>query len=849
MHSKPKISISWWLVLVQAFLARYVKVDAAWIQQVRNASRKGHVVFVMRNRSLIDFICLRSLCYKYDLPPVAFVAGLPTFFYQPLWLYLLDLFRRKSHQERCAEMTEAMSNGGSALICLRKPARPGATASQSVEVDGIKIALGSQLILEQSVLALPTVFLWGELAMKRFPTTMDFVFGSNEYPRLMRSIWILLRRKSVHQLMVGSPIGFLDIKSERKLEDDALAGVIRAGVGRQIEEMRRSKLGSLTKPSSRLKRDVLRSPRLRSELAAISAEEGLSEQEIDRKAASALNKLAADFRPRVLSLLSVVLAFAWKRIYTGIEVSEDGMERMRAVLAKGPTLLLPTHKSHIDYIVISQVMQDQNTMLPHIAAGQNLAFWPLGWIFRSSGAFFIRRRFLHDRFYTAVVNAYMRHLLKEKYAIEIFIEGTRSRTGKLLRPKLGMIEMALKAQSVLPQMNIQVLPVSIGYEHVIEENAYVKEARGESKAKENIKGLLKTTKVLFSRYGRLYVMIGEPFSTEDVLRDMALTPHDFDKSSVRRDVATEMAFRNFHEINRISVVTPSAVLAMALLTGRNPHISHGELRALAMWLVDFLGSGEVNLSSFLRKWRENSSSPKNEEDLLDQAISAWIDGGRIRVDSKGKQPVYHVRAEQRLSLDYYKNNILHFFVPASLVCTSCLTHGGSDVSKESIVRDLKLASNLYRWEFMFRGGSSDEDPQFDKETTTLFSQALNLLVDAQILDVDGDRVNIVDREKAFFLSDILRGFHEIYFATVCATKDKALAKATGSSHHLAKAFTDKQLSDGRFFNPEAYIRLNVQTAVQSLKELKIISAKAKAFNEGQQGDLVYQYLKAAIDLK
>ena len=84
--------------------------------------------------------------------------------------------------------------------------------------------------------------------------------------------------------------------------------------------------------------------------------------------------------------------------------------------------MLPTHKSHVDYLVLSQVLKDNNLMMPHIAAGQNLAFWPLGWLFRSCGAFFIRRRFVDDKFYTAIVSAYVRRLVQERYAIEVFIE-------------------------------------------------------------------------------------------------------------------------------------------------------------------------------------------------------------------------------------------------------------------------------------------------------------------------------------------------------------------------------------------------------------------------------------------
>ncbi|MCP4196360.1 MAG: hypothetical protein GY762_04345, partial [Proteobacteria bacterium] len=428
-------------------------------------------------------------------------------------------------------------------------------------------------------------------------------------------------------------------------------------------------------------------------------------------------------------------------------------------------------------------------------------------------------------------------------------EGTRSRPGKLLRPKLGMIEMALKAQAVLPHMNIQVLPVSIGYEHVIEENEYVKESRGETKAKENIKGLLKSTKVLFSRYGRLYVMIGEPFSTADVLDNLQLSACDFDKAAIRRQVATEMAIRNFHEINRITVVTSSAVLATALLTGRAAHLSHEELRRSAMFLVDFLRSLGANLSPFLLKWDDTTTDRQHPSDLLDQAISVWVDSGRIRVDTKDTEPVYRVRTEQRLSLDYYKNNIIHFFVPASLVCASCFTNGGKSVDKETIIRDIMLACRLYRWEFMFRADPADDETELYKEADTIVSQALQLLSKVKVVSIADNQISIADRQKAFFVADILRGFHEIYFATICTTKEKAISGANGNSQQRAKMFTDKQLADGRFFNPETYIRLNIQTAVQSIKEMKILSAKANAFEEGQQGDLVHRYLKAIIDLK
>jgi glycerol-3-phosphate O-acyltransferase len=836
LRRKPRVVVSWWLALLEKILVRYVKIDEAWIDRVRQAARRGPVVFVLRNRNLIDLLCIRGLCRKHGLPSPGFVAGLPTFFYLPLWLWIIRLFRRRPHDRRRSRLKEIFQAGGSALVFLRRPAVRGALGSRPVKVDGIRLVVEVQRELGSTVLALPTVFLWGEDSMKRpGGRRLSFILGSNEYPRLIRSLWMLIRRRSVHGAWVEKPVDLAAIRAERGIDDAGLAGVVRAGVGRRIETIRRARLGSLTKPSARVKAEVLGSWRLKAELNEIASTDGIPEQEIEPRAREIINKLATDFRPSVLSLFATVMAFVWKRIYTGIDVDKKDLDNLREAVGKGPLLLLPTHKSHIDYIVISQVMRDANIMMPHIAAGENLSFWPLGWLFRSSGAFFIRRKFINDRFYTAVVNGYIRRLIQSGLAIEVFIEGTRSRTGKLLRPKLGMLEMALRAMVTTPRQRLQVMPVFIGYEQVIEESAYVRESEGKPKKKENVARLIKSTSVLFHRYGRLHVRTGEVFDIADMIETGGWSRQDLEDSHVRRGVALDIALRTLREINRVSVATPSAVLSTVLLTAPGPRIERSDLRRQAIWLTDLLKAIGATLADPVERWSGEAASP-SEGDTLDQAIDAFVKGNRI--EASEDDVVYEVPAAQRLPLDYYKNNIIHFFVPAALVAASCASSDDDRVSMEAIREDLSLASRLYHWEFLLPAYRHDREEEFASHVGEMLDRGAAALEKLGLISVEGNRAAVVARERLSFVADILRNFHEIYFASLLAVRDRASGELDGDPVRRARERFQRRVDEGSFTKPEGASRLVLRSAFQAFKELRISRPATgdRPFDPGELGD-------------
>jgi len=838
----PRVIVSWWLAVLQAILVRYVKISEDWVERVRAAAERGPIVFILRNRSLVDFLCLRGLCRRHGLPEVGFVSGLSPFVFLPWWRWLIALFRRRLPDRNLHRLVETFRAGGSAIVFLRRHDPSSALGSRPVRIDGVRLAVEAQAEIGGPVLALPTVFLWGEGAMNRLPQSLDFMFGTNENPRLMRSMWLLIRRRSVHGAWVGEPIDLAAIRSERGVDDLALAGVVRAGVGRGIELIRRNRMGSLTKPSARVKADVLASGRLRLELEAIAADEGIAAGEIGPRTRSILQALATDFRPRVLALFSMVMSFVWRRIYTGLDIRPADIERLRAAVGRGPLMILPDHKSHIDYMAISQVMKDANIMLPHIAAGENLAFWPLGWLFRSSGAFFIRRKFINDRFYGAVVNAYIRRLIQEGYAIEVFIEGGRSRTGKLLRPKLGMLEMALKGLAVTPRRDLGIVPTFIGYERVIEERSYVNEAEGQKKKAEGMSNLLAAPKVLLHRYGRLHVRVGSFFTVQSVLEEHGIARAELKDGQVRRDMAQEIGLRTLREINRISVVTPSAVLATALLGLEGGRGTRAELFARVLGLVRFLAAQGAELDPMVAAW---SGCAGDGREPLERTIAAFVRGGRLRVLGDGGE-VLEIKEGQRLPLDYYKNNILHLFAPSSIVALALRSRGGAGVAHEAIVEDVALACRLYRWEFLWPepgdGGAALV------EVAALVRDGLKPLLDLGIAVERGGRYDVADAACAAALADVLRNFHELYLSSLYTQRQRVLGEATGDPARLVRLHFDRAVAEKRFVKPEGQSRINVQSALQACKDLKLNRppAEERPFDEGGLGDRLIKLLESAV---
>ncbi|MBN2524935.1 MAG: 1-acyl-sn-glycerol-3-phosphate acyltransferase [Deltaproteobacteria bacterium] len=842
-NRKPKILINWWIAILEIILVRYVRVSDQWLETVRATASQGAIVYILRNRNLIDFLCLRGICKRYSLPPVGFVSGLPLLSFMPLWKIVLSIFVSKGKNRQLKRWIQTLQSGGSGVVFLRRPALRNALGNRPTEVDGIELAVRAQAALSTPVIAMPTVFLWGEAPMKRIRSNWSYLFGTAEYPRLLRSIWLLMRRRSVHELISEQPINIALLKKTRGEDEKRLQGIIRAKIGRIIESIRTRKLGSFKKASARVKYEVVHSRRLHRELERVIDEQQIPEEEISSRTQEIIEKLATDFRPGVLAGFAMVMMFVWKKIYSGLEIPKEDLDRIRDAVGKGPLLLIPCHRSHIDYLAISETMNSANIMLPHIAAGDNLAFWPMEFFFRSCGAFFIRRKFVNDKFYRAVVNAYIRKLIQEKYAIEVFIEGGRSRTGKMLRPMLGMLEMALNASADLPGRNPGVLPVFIGYDKVIEEDAYVRESTGKKKKSENVFGLLKSARVLTRNYGKLYVRCGRFFTVRDLLVERGYDLSQLTDSSIRRKIAQEIGRKTLLEINQNAVVTLNSVMATSLLSWTEQRVPVDALHRRCTRALEILDHMGVSLSEDARNALVESKS--NDMAVFNRTLTQFCRDKRIQHCGNRHVKDIEIRTSARMGLDYYKNNAIHYWIPASLLAPQ-IASSQDGCTFSQLHATICLISPLYKWEFLL----PDQKTCTDQEYEQLTHNGLQFLESSGIICRRAERYHVEKKDDLAFIASILRTIHEIYHCALFVSRQKVLYKDVSNTSLAAQQRFAFELKNGMYAMPEGQNRIILQNAFSAIKDIKLNrpGKDEKPYSEGGIGFKLLQYLENAISI-
>jgi len=822
----------------------HIQVDEAWVHTVREAAARGSVVYVLRNLSFLDFLALDHLTKRYGLPQIRVANDLGLWVLEPMgkgWLEALLPSGRGTIEEQLAH---AIDSGGSAALFLKRPPtmlelagrRTGHRRAMSDGDALIRALVGLQRERKQSILLVPQVFVWTKYPDTRGMGLIDAALGPREWPGKLRTLIQFVGNYRNAVMRAGEPLDLREYLEATAAEtnggsaaasDDAIVRRLVYALLRKVERERRAILGPAKKPSDRVREEVVRSPKLQATIRDLAGEGAKERFIVTARAHSMLRQLQAQPEPEVIQGFDIVLDHVVNRIYDGIEVDEGGLGRVREAAKHGTLVLLPSHKSHVDYLILSYVFHHANLQLPVIAAGENLSFFPLGPIFRRGGAFFIRRSFKGDRLYAAVVDAYIRRLIRDGYAIEFFLEGGRSRTGKLLPPKLGLLNMIVEAALSVPGKPVYFVPVSIGYERLVESGAYVRELSGGEKQKEDAVGLLKTTRVLRGRYGKLNLQFGTPISIDEALASVDLERTSVPSPAKRRALVTRLAHRVMAEINAVTAVTPGALVALALLTHPRRGMSQGELIEACRRYTAVLRSLDARISKALVR----ASGELRDEAIRDAAklfVEAEIVSARVPGESAsqavrkrariytGPDVIYSVPDDKRLSLDLSKNIIVHYFVPRALIATALLVPAEGSTDKGGIDRAtledrVRSLSRLFKYEFMFRADRSFEEN---------FEQGLAEMIAAGELAMDG--ANVVfgaghdeqdGREWIRTYASILRPFLESY--RIAARGLGALLRGPMTSKELAKrtiVVGERMFLSGEIRHPEAISRPVLENA-------------------------------------
>ena len=813
----------------------HIEIHEDWLRIVRDAATRGPVVYVLRNLSFLDFMALDFLTRRHGLPQLGFANDLGLWVLEPFAETWSEALLGAHNQNPVERLTEVIEGGGSAALFLKRPptvlekaARRGRRAMSADGDTLVKALFDLQQRLNRPIMLVPQVFVWSKRPESLEAGMLDFFLGRREWPgRIRGGIQFMLNYRHV-MLRAGDPIALSDFLRDNAGETQET--LVRRGTYallRKLERERRTVLGPMRKAPDRVRDEIIRSPKLQQTIRHLGGEGRAERMLLTARAYGMLRELEAAPDPETIFALSHAVQTVLNVLYAGLEVDKDGLERVREAAQRGTLVLLPSHKSHIDYLLLSHVLYRASLQLPLIAAGENLSFFPAGMILRRGGAFFIRRTFRGDRLYTAVVDAYLRRILRDGWPVEVFLEGTRSRTGKLLPPKVGMLNMLVESGLSLPNQDVCFVPVSIGYERLVEEGSYVRELLGGEKRKEGTTGLIRASKVLAERYGRLNVQFGEVISLKDVAREAGMTETKGLVPARRRELTKRIAYRAMGRINAVTAATPGAVVALALLTHGKRGLTHAELlervRQLLATLRRFGARAIDSLatpSGALRPAcvREAARMFEKAHLLRVHMVGDTLEGGkRVKHSARTDDDIiYSAPDDKRLALDLSKNIIIHFFVPAALIAIAMLAPPGPPIELSTIRDRVERLSRLFKHEFMF-----SSDKTFDE----VFDQTIHSMRDANELVLEGgDHVGFGEghdgadgRSWIVWYAAMLRNFLEAY--VVAARSLTLLLKGPLTMKDLVRrslAVGDKMFLAGEIERREALSGRCLENAFQSL---------------------------------
>ncbi len=713
---------------LQALYRRFfdhIQVDEGWADQVRALCERGSVLYVLRNLNWLDFLALDHLTKQNNLPPIRYVNDLGLWVLNPRMGprgpgRLLSRVLQRGQSKVREELDDAIGHGGSVALFLKRPpsvldVAAGATGGRGMQEGDelVRALIDIQRKSERPLILLPLVFVWSKGPDKLGLRPMDLLLGPRHWPTPARALGQFAYNFKHVALRTAEPLEISElVRDNPGLSDEVLVRRLTYAVLRRLERERRAVVGPAEKAAERVRTEIVRSPRMREVIDDLSGNDPEAKKANVGKALSMLKELQALPNLNVIKGLEFALNWGFNKIYRGIEFSPKDIDVIRRVSKEGTMILLPSHKSHIDYLVLSYFFYVRNLPIPCIAAGDNLNFMPVGPVFRRGGAFFIRRSFKGDRLYAAVVDAYVRRLIRDGFPIELFLEGGRSRTGKLLAPKYGLLNMIVDAALAVPQQKVFFVPVSIGYERVIEADSYQREVSGGEKKKEDAADLLSAREVLRHRYGRINLQFGQPMTIDDIAGDLGIARDAVLRPAKRRAVVTRLGNRVMDEINRVTAVTPGSLVAMALLSHSRRGISEEEIIARAERLLGVLRrlGARVSNATVLPSGELRHTAVREalqmfvDAELLDVSHSAAAREGAV----EGARSIYAVVESRRLQLDTSKNIIVHFFVERGLVAKSL--NAGGEPTDISVVRErVHWASRLFKHEFRFRADAPFEE--------------------------------------------------------------------------------------------------------------------------------------------
>lgn len=648
-----------------------------------NLDRSRPVFYVLESPSLSDLVVLDHECAKAGLPrpvlPVSLgnVIEPAAFFYltpAPDWLGRHDKRGAPPTLQRLVASVEANAGEDAQII----PVSVFWGQSPDKESSAWKLLFADSWAVTGRLRRLVTILILGRKTRVQFATPLDLRRLVDENKGPTRTVRMAQRLLRVH---------FRNQKA--------------AVIGPDVSHRRT------------LVKGLLAAPLVRQAIAEEAEREHISEDKARHKALHYGNEIASDYTYTAIRFLEVLLSWFWNKIYDGIKVAH--LEGVQQVAQGHEVIYVPCHRSHIDYLLLSYLLFRNGLTPPHIAAGINLNMPVLGGLLRRGGAFFMRRTFKGNPLYTAVFNEYLHTLFTKGFPVEYFVEGGRSRTGRMLQPKTGMLAITLRSFLRSSRMPIVFVPVYIGYERVLEGRTYLGELRGKAKKKESIFDLFKVVRALKQRFGEVSVNFGEPIRLGEFLDHQQPGWRAQEHGPQYRpewlhDATNRLGERVAQRLNEAAAVNPVNLVGLALLsTNRQALDAQALERVLDLYLT------------LLRRvpYSPYTTLPEGDGHALLESVKG-MDLLSQQKDALGE--IVYLDEQNAVLMTYYRNNVLHIFALPSLLAS--FFQSSPRMNREQILRFTRALYPYLQSELFIRWSVDELDEVLDQWLEAFVEQGL-----------------------------------------------------------------------------------------------------------------------------
>ncbi|MDP2608801.1 MULTISPECIES: glycerol-3-phosphate 1-O-acyltransferase PlsB [unclassified Oceanobacter] len=540
-------------------------------------------------------------------------------------------------------------------------------------------------------------------------------------------------------------------------------------------------------------------------------EQNLTLPQARQKTRQYADEIASNISYTTVRFMDVLLSWVWNTLYDGVQVNH--IDPLKTAARDNEIIYVPCHRSHIDYLLLSYVLYHNGLQLPQIAAGINLNLPVAGSILRRSGAFFMRRSFRDNPLYAAVFDEYLHSIFTRGYAAEYFVEGGRSRTGRTLQPKAGMLAMTVRSYLRDCRKPILFMPVYLGYEKVFEAGSYQKELNGKKKRQESLLGVFATLKSFRRHFGKVQVTFGEPIYLTEFLnqqypdwRQQTAADHHY-RPDWARPVVDQLARRIVTGINQATSVNPINLVAMALLTSPREAMEESVLiQRLENW------------AALIRQ-----QPLSNRTQVTEGSASDWIQQaetlGSIQRQSHSMGDLIYADDRRAIALTYYRNNVLHLLaIPSVLSCL--LVHRQPHQAKQLHALVLTLYPYLQAELFL---------PWSKAQLETVINDWLDTLCQADYLECSNHHYCAVDDREASYteltaLATLMMPTLERYYLTLALLRQRRSATLTAEQLERQCSLIAQRISLLHGLNaPEFFDTSLFRTLVAELLEQQILT--------------------------